>query len=175
MQINSNMKKTWTAVNKIQEIATSFLMILLPCMVFYQVLLRYVFKAPLMGIEEIMIFPTIWLYMLGGANASMERNHITCGILTLYIKGDRAINIFNIVKGILALGVSCWLTYWSYWYFSYSLSVWKFTDLVGLPLFFGECAILLGLTLMTIYTAVEMGDYMIRFVKQDKEKEEEAA
>ncbi|MFR5011834.1 MAG: hypothetical protein ACLTDI_13210 [Acutalibacteraceae bacterium] len=36
-----------------------------------------------MGIEELMLFPIIWLYMLGGANASYEKSHIECGILTL--------------------------------------------------------------------------------------------
>ena len=30
-----------------------------------QIVLRYVFHAPLMGVEELLYFPTIWLYLLG--------------------------------------------------------------------------------------------------------------
>ena len=34
-------------------------------LVFIQVILRYVLHHPLMGIEELLLFPTIWLYFLG--------------------------------------------------------------------------------------------------------------
>ncbi len=56
-----------------------------------------------MGIEELMLFPTIWLYMLGGANASQDRTHIECGILTLYIKKPRSMQIFKIFKGVILI------------------------------------------------------------------------
>lgn len=158
MQDNSLGQKLWRGLTTLQSISSVVLMIILPFMVFIQVLLRYVFKAPLMGIEELMLFPTIWLYMIGGANASMERNHISCGILTLYIKRKRTMQIFNILKSLLSLIVSLWLTYWAFWYFSYSLKVWKYSDLVGVPMFFGESALFIGLVLMTLYTGVELID-----------------
>ena len=44
--------------------------LLLLAMIGYEVVMRYVFKSSLMGVEEVMVFPIIWLYMLGGANAS---------------------------------------------------------------------------------------------------------
>ncbi|PAB58482.1 TRAP transporter small permease [Anaeromicrobium sediminis] len=170
---NSAIRSIWKNLTRLQAKLTFIIMIILPFMVFIQVLLRYVFRVPLMGIEELMIYPIIWLYMLGGANASLERNHISCGILTLYIKRERTMQIFNITKALVSLGVSLWLTYWSYWYFLYSLKVWKYTDLVKVPLFFGESALFIGLTLMTIYTAVELVDYIQIFARSlRKEKEE---
>lgn len=64
--------------------------LLLLAMIGYEVVMRYVFKSSLMGVEEVMVFPIIWLYMLGGANASYEKSHIECGILTLYIKKEHS-------------------------------------------------------------------------------------
>ena len=149
-------KKVLDRLISLQNLVSIVLMSIIPVMVVVQVLLRYVFHAPLMGIEEIMLFPTIWLYMLGGAMASQKRNHISCGILTLYIKKDLSMQIFNVVKCFVSFAVSVWLTYWAYWYFLYSLKTWKHSDLVGIPMFLGESAIFLGLLLMTLYAASDL-------------------
>lgn len=156
---------------KIQNRITIGIMIIIPIMVFIQVLLRYVFKAPLMGIEELLLFPTIWLYMLGGAMASEKRSHITCGILILYIKTERGMKIFNIIKSFVASLVSLWLTYWAFWYFAYSLRLWKHSDLLYVPMFFGESALFVGLVLMTFYSIYELYERIINFKKNNLEEE----
>jgi len=146
-------------------------MIVIPIMVFIQVLLRYVFKAPLMGIEELLLFPTIWLYMLGGAMASEKRSHITCGILILYIKTQKGMDVFNMIKAFFASLVSLWLTYWAFWYFVYSLTMWKTSDLLYVPMFFGESAIFIGLVLMLFYSFYELYERLIQFNKDYLQKE----
>ena len=148
---------------KVQRAIGVMLAIFLPLLIVIQVILRYVFKAPLMGIEELMLFPTIWLYMIGGANASQEKSHIECGILTLYIKKPRSMQIFKIFKGAFSVAISIWLTYWSYWLFSYSLKLWKTSNLLYIPMFFAESAMFIGLVLMTIYASYELYEYIIDF------------
>ncbi|SDZ80300.1 TRAP-type C4-dicarboxylate transport system, small permease component [Thalassobacillus cyri] len=143
-------------LQNIQRFVVLCLIMILPILVFIQVLLRYVFKAPLMGIEELMLFPTIWLYMLGGANASMERNHISCGVLTLYIKKEKTNNLFNLITSILSFVISTWLTFWAFKYFLYSLQVWKESNLLLIPMFFGESAVFLGLFIMTLYAFMDV-------------------
>ncbi|QEK11490.1 TRAP transporter small permease [Crassaminicella thermophila] len=152
------MGKFFEILGKIQEKILMFLTILIPLLVTFQVILRYVLHAPLMGIEELMLFPIIWLYMLGGASASRARNHIECGILTLYIKKEKSMAIFKVVKTAISLMISIWLTYWAYWFFTYSLKMWKVSDLLYIPMFFGESSIFIGLTLMTMYSAIELYD-----------------
>ena len=120
-------------------------------MIGYQVVARYVLKTNLMGIEELMVFPMIWLYMLGGANASFEKSHIECGILTLYIKKERSICIFEAVKRTLCAVILAWLCYWGIFYFSYSLKTWKLADITYAPLFFANMALSAGFILMEIY------------------------
>ena len=79
------MKKLGKTLIQVQYGASIVAALMLLVMIGYEVFARYVLKSSLMGIEELMLFPIIWLYMLGGANASYENSHIECGILTLYI------------------------------------------------------------------------------------------
>lgn len=125
--------------------------LLLLAMIGYQVIARYVLKANLMGVEELMLFPIIWLYMLGGADASYEKSHIECGILTLYIKKERSICIFETVKRTLCVIILAWLCYWGFFFFSYSLKTWKLADITYAPLFYANIALTVGFVLMEIY------------------------
>lgn len=175
MEKSSISSKVAQVLSKAQQMANMLLMIVVPLLVTVQVILRYVLHAPLMGIEELMLFPTIWLYMLGGANASRERNHIECGILTLYIKKEKSMAIFRIIKTTLSLLISVWLTYWAYWFFTYSLKMWKLSDLLYIPMFLGESAIFIGLLLMTMYSGIELLDTLKAFLcilRGNKENEE---
>lgn len=165
MKIPPFFKTLWFGASKVQNVALFLLMMGVTLLVFVQVLLRYVLRAPLMGIEELLLFPTIWLYMLGGAAASWERTHISCGILTLYINTPRSKAIFDIVKNTLSVVVCAWLLYWAHWYFSYSLRVMKESATLYIPLVFGESAIFVGLLLMLIYTLVELGDEIVKLIR----------
>lgn len=161
----------WNGMYSIQSVALFFLMLSVTFLVFIQVILRYVLHAPLMGIEELLLFPAIWLYMLGGASASWEGTHITCGVLTLYIKKPRSIALFHAVKGLVSLTVCFWLTYWAYGYFRYSLRVMKQSATLYIPLVLGESALFISLVLMSIYTIVEVRDYFKELVKAFKASE----
>ncbi len=144
-------KKIGNFLVNIQYGVSIFCAFTLLAMIGYQVLARYVFKANLMGVEELMLFPIIWLYMLGGANASYEKSHIECGILTLYIKKERSIAIFEAVKRTLCVVILAWICRWSFFFFSYSLKTWKLADITFAPLFFANVALTVGFVLMEIY------------------------
>lgn len=156
---------------KIQRFVGISVCILVPLIVVYQVILRYVLKAPLMGIEEMLVFPIIWMYMIGGSVASEQRNHIECGILTLYIKKERTMQIFKCFKSVFSLAVAVWLCYWSYWYFSYSLKLWKLSDLLRWPMFFAESALFVGFVLMTFFTLIELIDHFSEVIHRKKGEE----
>ena len=82
--IASSVLRGWHAIENWTALV---LMLAVTFLVFIQVILRYVLHHPLMGIEEMLLFPTIWLYFLGGAIASRERNHIECRVVTMYLSG----------------------------------------------------------------------------------------
>ena len=59
--------------------------------------------------------------------------------------------IFNLVKRIICVVILAWITYWSFYYFYYSLTTWKVADITYAPLFFANLAMTVGFVLMLIY------------------------
>ncbi len=122
-------------------------------MEFYQVLMRYVFEIPVMGLEEVLVYPTLWLYFLGSVNASREDTQIKANVLDVFLKTERAKLKVRVVADVMALTVVLWLTYWAWDYFRYALRVWKESPTLYIPTFYAECAFFIGLTLMSVYAA----------------------
>lgn len=168
---NSNVKekgnKVINGLIKFQKIFSVIMIILMLSLVFFQVILRSL-NLPLMGIEELLILPTIWLYMIGAANASQERSHISVDIIEVFLKNKKLLIILSIIKNIVSLFIGIILTYWMFIHFSYSLSMWKLSPLLSMPLFLVESALFVGVFLMTLYTFMDTirsikyrGDYPI--------------
>jgi TRAP-type C4-dicarboxylate transport system permease small subunit len=111
-----------------------------------------------MGIEEMLLFPAVWLYFLGGSAASKERSHIDCGVLVLYIKKEKSLALFKLVRIGVSFLIGLWAMYYAWWFFMYSLTKWKLSDLLYIPMFLGESAVFIGLLLMIFFTFVELLD-----------------
>lgn len=150
-----------------------FLAIFVTALVVLQVILRYVFKAPLMGIEELLLFPMVWLYMLGGVNASQTNTHIECGVLTVYVKKEKTMKLLMIIKALVSSIVGLWLLYWSYWFFVYSFTRWKLSDLLYIPMFYGESSVFIGVLLMVIYAIAQLIGYIKEYMNLTRTQEKE--
>lgn len=147
--------------------------LVLIAMIGYSVISRYILKSSLMGVEEVMLFPIIWLYMLGGAGASYEKSHIECGVLTLYIKKEKSILIFEFVKRMICVVILTWLVGWNLFYFNYSLDAWKLGDITSTPLFFANIALPVGFGLMLVYAVrdvIEAFQALKTYLRDAKEK-----
>lgn len=145
-------------VAEVQKTLAVAICLIVPVIIVTQVFMRYVLKVPLMGIEELLTFFIIWLYMLGGAVASKERTHISCGILTLYMKKPLTIKIFNICKAAFGCLCGAWIARWGWWYITYSFGLWKVSDLLHIPMVLGEGAVFVGFALMLLFSVVELVD-----------------
>lgn len=135
----------------------SYLLTGLICLVaagqFVQVITRYVLEIPVMGLEETLLYPTLWLYVLGAVNASRENTHIRANVLEIFLKTKRQVLGLAVIGEVLSLVVGCWLTYWAWDFTKYSWRVWKESPTLYLPTFYVDVSLLVGLVLMMIYTA----------------------
>lgn len=131
-------------------------------MEFLQVVMRYIFEVPIMGLEEVLVFPTLWLYFLGSVNASREDTQIKANVLDVFLKTDRSRLIVRVIADGLSLITSVWLTWWAWDYFRYALRVWKESPTLYIPTFYAECAFFIGMTFMTFYVVF----YLWRNVKR---------
>lgn len=123
---------------------------------FVQVITRYILEIPVLGLEEVTVFPTLWLYIAGSINASRENTQIRANVIQVFLKGDKSKLVISAVSDALSIGISAWLTYWAFDYFQYSLRIWRESPTLYIPTFFADCALFIGLTLMTVYAAVHL-------------------
>ena len=138
----------------------SILLTALICIValgqFVQVITRYVFQVPVMGLEETMLYPTLWLYILGAVNASRENTHIRANVLEIFLTTRTQHLVLAIVGEILSLVIGLWLTWWAWDFTRYAWRVWKESPTLYIPTFYADIALLTGLVLMMFYTAMHL-------------------
>ena len=139
------------------DVFAKYLLTALICVValgqFVQVMTRYVLQIPVMGLEETMLYPTLWLYILGSVNASRENTHIRANVLEIFITTERAHTILAIFGEIISLIVGLWLLSWAWGYTQYAWRVWRESPTLYIPTFYSDIALLAGLGLMMVYTA----------------------
>lgn len=123
---------------------------------FVQVLTRYVFEVRVPGLEEMLLYPTLWLYMLGAVNASREDTHIRANVLDIFLSTERQITVQAIIAEVLSLVVGCWLTYWAWDFLQYSWCVWKESPTLYIPTFYVDVSLFFGMVLMMVYTTVHL-------------------
>lgn len=131
---------------------------------FVQVITRYVLQVPVMGLEETMAYPTVWLYILGSVNASRENTHIRANVLEIFIKTTRGHTILAITGEIISLIVGLWLLSWAWDYTQYAWRVWRESPTLYIPTFYSDVALVVGLGLMMIYTA----SHLVRHIRSLK-------
>ncbi len=121
---------------------------------FVQVITRYVLQIPVMGLEETMAYPTIWLYILGAVNASRENSHIRANVLEIFLKTPRQHTVLAIIGEVISLIVGLWLLSWAWDFTRYSWRVWRESPTLYIPTFYSDVALAIGICLMMMYTVV---------------------
>ena len=81
--------KPFSMLDKVLDWINVFSLLSVAVLMFVQVILRYVLKMPLMGIEELCYFPTVWLYLFAAVKASSERGQLVARVLEIFCKRQR--------------------------------------------------------------------------------------
>ncbi len=123
---------------------------------FVQVITRYVLEIPVIGLDETLLYPTLWLYVLGAVNASRENTHIKANVLDIFLHSKKHRTILAIIGEAISLIVGSWLIYWAWDFTKYSLRVWKESPTLYIPTFYVDIALLTGLVLMMLYTVIHL-------------------
>ena len=139
----------------------------LAILVFIQVLMRYVFRSPLMGIEELCYFPSTWLYLFAAVYASSEKSHLYARVLEIFIKDKKKVYLLRAFAAAVTTPILMWLTYWGYDLLKYSLRVEKETDTLFIRWTLAEGAVFVAFALMLFFTIVEIVDYTLLYKGAD--------
>lgn len=145
---------------------------LLACVILVNVnvLMRYIFKAPLQWSEEIVTSLFVWTVFIGSAYAYRKHAHLGVDIIVNLVHG-RAKEILMFIVSVVELMILIMLTVICSEY-AYNLlfvrGVWKpaVTDILRIPKFFTGIAVPLGFGLSTIYSIYFMLTDRLHLIKK---------
>lgn len=123
---------------------------------FVQVVLRYLLGTTVLGLNELILIPAIWMYFIGASYASAQGTHISADVLQVYLRSDRIKQIVQVIVNTVSLAVGLVLSWWACLYIQHSLDRPGATPVFGLPLIVVQSAVVVGFVLMTCYTAAHL-------------------
>ncbi len=154
----------WKCLIKLQQwlmIASSIFVILI---MFVEVLLRYVFKSDLYGIEEIVVIAAFWLYFMGSSYGVYEKSHVKADILP-QMMSQKAQKTLNIIIRFIMAALCCLFTYWAVGMISHCLKYMPRTTGLRIPIVISQFSILLGYFLMSIYAIIYFLEDLFLFLE----------
>ncbi len=129
---------------RIERALIIFVCMALALLMVVQIILRYVFVAPFLGIEEVAVLLGLWIYFLGLVHVTRTRQHIGSGVAAFFIRSEtsrRVLEVFKLAVCILSSAVFLYFTvlYWiktdaigrSSTYLSWPTTVWITSMLFG--------------------------------------------
>ncbi|MBD9195621.1 MAG: TRAP transporter small permease [Clostridiales bacterium] len=116
-----------------------------------QVILRYVLKMNLFGMDEIILCFVFWFYFFGGVNGSREDSQIRADVVTMAIKNKKVVWGLRIVTRAIELIATGFLIYLSIGLFITNCERMPTTQGLKIPYIVPQFAIVVGFILMFMY------------------------
>ncbi len=155
MNIINIFKKSlvWQFLVKIQQwlmIISSIFVVLIMCVV---VVLRYIFRSDLYGIEEIVIIAAFWLYFIGSSYGVYEKSHVKADIIP-QMMSKKAQALLSVIISFTVASLCILFTYWSTDMISHCLKYMPRTTGLRIPVVIAQFSIFVGYFLMSIYSVI---------------------
>lgn len=128
-------------------------------LVVVQVILRYVFVMPLMGIEEIATMVGFWLYFMGASWGTADRSHIKADLVNAFVKNPKILVWIKSLTAFLSVCLSLFMTYWGWKYVVWGFQKGQASFTLMIPMIYSQVSIFICALLMDFYFAVEFMDY----------------
>jgi TRAP-type C4-dicarboxylate transport system permease small subunit len=124
-----------------------------------QVVLRYIFKVPLFGLEEFSRLIAVWVYFLGAIFGTKWDAHVQGDVAGRIFSTDRSRSIIKAIAWIISLSV-CFL----FLYHSATYSIWLYgtgerTTGLWWPRIYSVGSMLFGAFFMTLYSIANVIKY----------------
>lgn len=139
----------------------------LAALMFTQVVLRYVFASPFVGIEELSLLFGAWFYFLGIAYVTRNGEHIHGGILTMVVSSRNAIRAVRLAMTLLGIAACVLFGYYAINYALFEIETGRLSSYMRWPkgwwsasLIFGFVGTALYMLLQAVNQAVDLALHM---------------
>ena len=154
----------WILLAKAQKVIMVIASITVVVLVLIQVSLRYIFKLPLFGVEELACMVGFWMYFIGAANGSRERSHIKADILQAMIKNPKALAFSKALGNLVVTILAVIMVRWAMNYFQWSIKSWERSPALMIPMIYAQTSLVVSSFLMAFYFLVEFLDNARQFL-----------
>ena len=124
-------------------------------LMFTQVVLRYAFASPFVGIEELSLLFGAWFYFLGIAYVTRDGAHIHGGILTMVVRGPTAIQAVRLVVTVLGVGACAVFGYFAIKYALFEIQTGRLSSYMRWPKGLWSASLIFGFVATTIYMVLQ--------------------
>ncbi|KUK86622.1 MAG: Tripartite ATP-independent periplasmic transporter DctQ component [Synergistales bacterium 58_81] len=154
--------KFWRVLGILQKIIMIISSMAILTLVLVQVLLRYVFVMPLMGVEEVATMVGFWLYFMGASWGTAERSHIKADLMQAAIKDPRKLIWVKVLTSTACVILSAMMIYWGWGYTVWGYTRMQLSPTLMIPMIYSQVSIFTGAILMFFYFCVELVDYFLQ-------------
>lgn len=119
-------------------------------LMFAQVILRYFLDSPFAGIEELAILLGVWVYFLGMGYASLTREHISGGIVSLLVKDPWKLKLIELAALIVSLIAALIFGYFACKYAFFVIEKGRSSIYLRWPKGFWSASMIAGFSMMSI-------------------------
>ena len=124
-------------------------------LMFIQVVLRYGFASPFVGIEELSLLFGAWFYFLGIAYVTRDGEHIHGGILTMVVTNRTAVQAVRLVVTVLGIGACAVFGYFAIKYALFEIQTGRLSSYMRWPKGWWSASLIFGFVATTIYMVLQ--------------------
>ena len=143
--------------------------VLVTLTVVLQVVLRYIFKAPLFGLEELSRLIAVWVYFLGAIFGIKQDSHVQGDVAGLLFNTRRSRSVIKTITWCLSLLLCLLFLYHSGKYSAWLYGTGERTTGLWWPRIISVGSMFFGATFMTVYSIVNFIKYLNKAVTQSRE------
>jgi len=159
----------WVVLLKVQRIVMLLTICISSGAIMAEVLMRYIFKTSLIGIEELAAYIAFWLYFIGSAYGTYERSHIKAELTHMLIKNQRHYAISRATTSFISVVLSGYAVVLAWRYSEWGIRRMEQSSATFLgstyPVVYFQFSLLIGFTLMCFYFLVEFIQWLTPILK----------
>ena len=157
-ELGSGMRRL-VAVETIFERLLYFFIIVfglcLAVLMFTQVVLRYVFASPFVGIEELSLLFGAWFYFLGVAYVTRNGEHIHGGILTMVVKKRNTVRAVRLLMTVLSIAACAVFGYYAIKYALFEIGTGRLSSYMRWPKGWWSASLIFGFVGTVAYMVLQ--------------------
>ena len=129
--------------------------ICLAALMFAQVVLRYVFASPFVGIEELSLLFGAWFYFLGVAYVTRNGEHIHGGVLTMVTTSRNTVRLVRLVMTLLGIAACAVFGYYAIKYALFEIRTGRLSSYMRWPKGWWSASLIIGFSATAIYMVLQ--------------------